>query len=287
MLLRLVSLWRVSVALCLPPNHPEAGKSLAALRDRAMVERFAPIRVIVFLLLAACGALCQTERPSVDLAEGGDSNSQKGTWKSLPDAPSVLLPTKADRFQAFVVEARSRLTPATVGINAVLMRETDPRPVTPRLQPSFGTSYKRVLTGNGSSTFFDRYLYPSVLKQNLRYQPSTGNGLVSRASYAASRIFITRDDSGKGRLNSSYFLGALTSVAIHTAYRPYWARSSSATFNNFGSTIGSDAGFNLFREFGPGIRKLVKGHPAKTGSGIEDRITHDQKPGGVVSGAAR
>src|SRR5712692_1802688 len=50
-------------------------------------------------------------------------------------------------------------------------------------------------------------------------------------------------------------LGALTSVAIATAYRPYWARSTSATFRTFGSTIGSDAGINLFHEFGPGIRQ--------------------------------
>jgi hypothetical protein len=133
------------------------------------------------------------------------------------------------------------------------------------------------------STFFDRYLYPSLLEQHLSYHPSASSGFVGRASYAASRIFVTSDDSGKRRLNSSYFLGALTSVAIHTAYRPYWTRSTSATFNNFGSTIGSDAGINLFHEFGPAIRQLIRGHPSQTGSGIGERITHDQKPRGVVS----
>jgi hypothetical protein len=279
--------------VCFPPNHPGAGKSLAAWGNRAIVKRIAPIHVIVFLLLAACGALCQNERPSVDLLEAGNSNSpevqrqEKGAWKSFPDAPSALLPTQGDRFQAFLVEARSPLTRAAVGINAVLMRETDLGHVTPGLQPSFSSSYKRAPTGRGSSTFFGRYLYPSLLKQNLHYHPSTSSGFVGRASFAASRIFITRDDSGKGRLNSSYFLGALTSVAIHTAYRPYWARSTSATFNNFGSTIGSDAGINLFHEFGPGIRQLVKGHLPKAGSEIGGRITHDQKPRGVVSSAAR
>ncbi|MGA8619117.1 MAG: hypothetical protein WB660_11445 [Candidatus Sulfotelmatobacter sp.] len=70
----------------------------------------------------------------------------------------------------------------------------------------------------------------------------------------------------------------LTSVAVHTAYRPYWARSPSATFSNFGSTIGSDAGVNLFHEFGPGIQHLVKGHTPKFVSKIEERITSDQTP---------
>jgi hypothetical protein len=88
---------------------------------------------------------------------------------------------------------------------------------------------------------------PSSLKQSLRYHPSGDSRLMGRATYAASRIFIMRDDSGKGRLNTSYFLGALTSVAVSTAYRPHWACSSSATFNNFGSTIGPRQGRNFLK----------------------------------------
>ena len=71
---------------------------------------------------------------------------------------------------------------------------------------------------------------------------------------------------------------ALTSVAIATAYRPYWARSTSATFNNFGTTIGSDAGINVLHEFGPGIRQMVKAHTPKFVSRIEEHITGDQFP---------
>src|ERR1700722_15815191 len=56
-------------------------------------------------------------------------------------------------------------------------------------------------------------------------RPEPFFGCIPR-SHAASRSFITRTDSGKKRLNTSYFLGVLTSVAIHTAYRPYWTRSS-------------------------------------------------------------
>jgi hypothetical protein len=122
-----------------------------------------------------------------------------------------------------------------------------------------------------------------LLKQNLRYLPSTSSNFMNRATYAASRIFITRDDSGKGRLNTSYFLGVLTSVASAAANRPYWARSSSETFNNFGSTIGSDAGMNVFHEFGPGIRQMVKGLTPKFLSRIEERITHDQTARNIVS----
>ena len=203
------------------------------------------------------------------------------TWRSLPDAPSsVQLPTRAEKLQTFVNEARSPLT-------AGAMRETALGHVTPGPQPSFTAPYKAVLIQKESNTFFGRYLFPSSLKQHLRYRSSTSGSFMGRATDAASRIFVARDDSGKGRLNTSYFLGVLTSVAIHTAYRPYWARSTSATFNNFGSTMGSDAGMNLFHEFGPGIQQMVRGHAPKFVSEIGERITDDQTPKDVVSTPAK
>src|ERR1035438_4292696 len=83
----------------------QPNKSFAALQDRVMVKRTAPIRVITFLLLAACGALCQ-KRPSADLLPGlqfDGSNSPKmqsqemQPWRSLPDAPSSIQPRSEER----------------------------------------------------------------------------------------------------------------------------------------------------------------------------------------------
>ena len=261
-----------------------------------MVKRIAPIRVVSFFLLAACGALCQSNRPSADLLRGlqfDGSNSpelqreEMCTWSSLPDAPSVLLPTQAERFHAFVDEAPSPLRVGAVDINAGVMREKELGQATPRLQPGLTASYKAVLIPEQPSTFFDKYLYPSLRKQGPLYYPATSGSFVGRATDAVSGIFITRNVAGKRRLNTSYFLGALTSAAIHTADRPYWARSTSATFNNFGSTIGRGAGINLFREFGPGIRQMVKGHAPKFESRVEERIAKDQTTKEVVSIPAR
>ena len=250
------------------------------------MTRFVTIRAVTFVLLAACGALCQ-QRPSADLLQQlqlDDSNAPQVqrqvilTWSSLPDAPSsVQPPTPAERFHTFVNEARSPLTFGPLGasgVNAGAMRETGPGHVTPGLRPSFVPRYEAAFTQEDSSSFLDKYLVPSLLKRNLRYHPSTSASFMGRASDAASRILITRDDSGKARLNTSYFLGVLTSVAIHTAYRPYWTRSGSETFNNFGSTIGSDAGRNLFHEFQPGIMLIVKGHTPKFVSRFGAAITN-------------
>ena len=260
-----------------------------------MVKRIARIRVISFVLLAPCVGFSQSGHLPADLVQelqldGLNSpavqRQEMHTWRSLPDAPSVHPGTGAEKFQTFVDEARSPLILGAVGINAGLMRETE-LGVIPRPQPDLIDLYKVVLIQKESSAFFGKYLYPSLLKQDPRYYPSTSRSFLGRATYAASRILITRNDSGERRLNTSYFLGVLTSVAIATAYRPYWARSPSTTFKAFGSTIGSDAGVNLLHEFGPGIRQMVKSRTPKFVSRIEERITHDQTPRDVVYTPAR
>ena len=254
--------------------------------------RIAPIRVMSFFLLAACAVLGQSERPFADLLQWDRSNSlevqhqEMQAWRSLPDAPSVQPSIQAANFRTFVEEARSPVYPGTTRINAGVTSETELGHVTSGLPGSFTDPHKAVFAQKKSGTFFGKYVYPSLLKRKLRYHPSTSGSFMGRATYAVSHIFVTRDESGKGRLNTSYFLEVLTLVAAHTAHRPYWARSSSATFNNFGSTIGSDAGMNLFHEFEPGMRQMAKGHTPKFVSRIEGRIAH-QDPREVVSSPAR
>src|SRR6266436_739997 len=193
--------WSAKVGVCFQPNCRAAQKSVAALQNLAMAKRIAPIRVMSFFLLAACGALCQSECPSADLLQGlefdgSDSHELQRQeihmWESLPDAPSVPPPTQAEKFRTFVYEARSPLTLGAVGVTARVMRETELGRPTPGPQPSLTALYKAVLIQKESSAFFGKYLYPSLLKQDPRYYPSTSAGFLGRATYAVSRILITR-----------------------------------------------------------------------------------------------
>ena len=274
------------------------------------MKRIKPISVMSFLLLAVCGALCQSERPSADLLQGAEYDGpdshelqrlESPTRKSFPDAPSAQPPTQAEnfralvdearsplkfgaaqpptqaeKFRAFLDEARSPLTFGAAGVNTSIMHLTEVGGLSSGREASLTELYKGALIQKESSAFFSKYLYPALLKQDSRYHHSSSPSFWGRVMYAASRTVITRNDSGKATLNTSYFLGMLTSVAIATAYRPYWTRSTSATFKTFASTIGSDAGINILHEFEPGIRQIVNGHTPKFVSRIEERITNDQ-----------
>jgi hypothetical protein len=218
-----------------------------------------PIRIISFLLLAACGAPCQ-------------QGQEKRAWSSLPDAPSLQASAQAEIFRTLAGEATSPLILGAVGINWGVTREAELTSLNRAAQRGFTVLYTAQPTRKEPNDFLGKYLYPSLLKRSLDYRPSSGGSVMGRATYAASRIFVTHDGSGKGRLNTSYFLEVLSSAAMHTAYRPYWRRGVSEPFSDFGSTIGNDAGMNLFHEFGPGLQQMMKSHAPRFVSRIEERL---------------
>jgi hypothetical protein len=205
-----------------------------------MVRRIAPIGVVSFVLLAACGAFCQ----SAD--------------QSFPDAPSAQIPAGTQGFNISEKFQTSRFW-ATGGAER------------PMADGGF-SPVDKTFSRKDSSTVFDKYLYPSPVKLRSAYQLSGSGTLLGRATYAASRIFVTQDETGKGRLNTSYLLRTLTSVAAETASRPYWRRSGAQPFSDFGSTVGNDAGMNLLHEFAPNLQEVMKSHAPRFVSNMAARI---------------
>jgi len=204
----------------------------------------------------------------------------------LPDAPSPQTLNPADSFLEVSELGHSPLIVSQAGVNPAVVRETHTGVVLPEA-PSATFLYKavplqnvelRTETPNKGDTFFSKYLNSSTLNETSRYQPSSHDKLMDRATDAASRIFVTRDESGKRKLNTNYFLRVLTSVAADSASRRYRARSGAAPLTDFGSTIGSDAGRNLLHEFGPGIRQVVTSHMPAFVFRLQDRVVRQQSP---------
>jgi len=178
--------------------------------------------------------------------------------ESLPDAPRVQPATRTEKFHAFIEDAASPLAMGVIAFDVNMMRTEDDSRF--GRHPGLMTLYGEAALEKESNFFFDKYFYPSLLKQDPRYYPSASKGLFDRATYAATRIFITRKDSGGATLNTSYFLGTMTSSIVAAAYRPYWRRSNTDIIKDFGSSIGSDIGMNIFHEFWPGIKQALFSH---------------------------
>jgi len=209
-----------------------------------MLKRIAPIGVVSFALWAASAALCQNPP------------------ESLPDAPSAQLQPHQQNLNAIVEKARAPLNQDETAANVQMMRRSE-----------FALISSAASSKKQPDTISRKYLSPSSLKPLSSQSQSTAS-LMGRATHAASGIILSRDESGKARLNTSYLLRALTSVAADTASRPYWRRSVGEPFSDFGSTVGSDAGMKVWHEFSPGFQQLMKSHAPKFVSRIEQRIGH-------------
>ncbi len=209
-----------------------------------MLKRIAPIGVVSFALWSASAALCQNPR------------------ESLPDAPSAQFQPQQQDLKAIVEQVRAPLNPSETAADIEMVR-----------RPEFALISSPATSKKQPDTIFRKYLLPSPLKPLT--SPSQGNvSLMGRATHAASGIIVARDETGRARLNTSYLLRALTSVAADTASRPYWRRSTGEPFSDFGSTVGSDAGMKVWHEFSPGFQQLMKSHAPKFVSRIEQRIGH-------------
>ena len=217
-----------------------------------MVKRIAAAGVVTFVLWAACGAVGQNA-------------------DSLPDAPSVQAATRAPEFNVFAEQTHSPFTQT----HSPFKFEGARLPAAMRPN-AFGDPDKKARAQKPPDAFFAKYLSIASAKQKPSDRAAGGDGLMGRATHAAAGIFFTRDDSGRGRVNTAYFLRALTLAASDTASRPYWRRSAAEPFSDFGSTVGNDAGMNLLHEFGPGIQHVVKSHaPRFVARIIGDRLGHN------------
>jgi hypothetical protein len=245
-----------------------------------MAQRIA-IRVASFCLLGASAAFCQSIYPSSDVVQ----ESQESQGKSanppvdqrlytdlpdgLPDAPSALVGSQTD---ASLGVRREGLGAANAELKSLAANSgliADPATLPPL---SRALLFRSAPPQKEFGGFFRKYLDISPSRQDSRYHASSKDTLLGRATDAASRIFVTRDEFGNRRLNTSYLVGVLTAVAVHSASRPYWARSNSMPLSDFGSAVGNDAGMNLMHEFGPGLRQAVAGHMPSFVFRLEKRI---------------
>ena len=202
-----------------------------------MVTRFATVGVASFALLLACGAECQNVRSSLP----------------IPDAPSAQIANQTQNLHGFAEKVRSPLKfqdGFAADSRAALRQEWSEH----RSGEQYGG--QRYGSEGESST---EYLYPSSpTRQGTGGASESDASLMGRATHAASRMIITRDNSGKIRLNTPYLLRTLTYVAKDTASTPYWRRSPGEPVSDFGAAVGDDAGMNVLHEFAPGIQQLMK-----------------------------
>lgn len=123
----------------------------------------------------------------------------------------------------------------------------------------YGKRYGADIADTATTQFFGVGVYPSIFHTDPRYYRVGSGGFFSRGWYAATRVLVTRTDSGRHIFNAPEILAAATASGISRSYYPSDERNAGDFAYSMGSRIAFDAAYNLAKEFWPDVRKHVFG----------------------------
>lgn len=110
----------------------------------------------------------------------------------------------------------------------------------------FGASVAR----DSSETIFSDSVLAPILREDPRYyRLGPGHSFLSRVSYAATRVVMTRGDSGAATVNFSLLGGNLAGAALTQAYYPARNTGLGPTMKTYGASLGGSAVGFVFDEF--------------------------------------
>lgn len=239
---------------------------------------------IIMVLLTACPALGQEQLTAALSARvrAPDLASPEAN-KSLPIEPNPQPVVSNDRLffalpnfltvestqklqpltpqQKFKLVARSTFDPIEVplyGLRAGLMQAENRPSSYGQGLAGYGKRYALTFADCTINNFIADAMFPSLLHQDPRYYRLAHGPKRRRLTYAASRIFVARADSGVNQFNYSEIFGTAVASSISTyGYHPPEDRS----LGGFASTWGSQIAFHTFtlvmREFWPDIHRKL------------------------------
>ena len=208
-----------------------------------------------------------------------DSSSQRLGF-ALPNFLTVqngahLPPLTAG--QKFKVVARGSFDPvnfAWYGLLAGINQADNAEPQYGQGWAGYGKRYATSWADGVIENFMVGAVLPSVFRQDPRFYQAGEGSFGHRFGYAASRIFVTRGDSGHRQFNISEVLGSALSASISTfSYHPkstyqstptnpHMFIPSDRTLSNASEVwvtqLGTDAATLVIKEFWPDVARKIK-----------------------------
>jgi hypothetical protein len=141
---------------------------------------------------------------------------------------------------------------------------------TPKYGPG-GMAYgKRFFAANAdfaTQNFFSAGVLANLLHQDPRYyRKGPGTSIPKRIIYSASRVVITRNDSGVTAFNASGVFGTVMGIAASNLYYPAASRRTDVMLGRLMTSFNGGVMGNLMSEFWPDLEKL------------QNRIFHRKHP---------
>ncbi len=119
----------------------------------------------------------------------------------------------------------------------------------------YAKRYAGAFADNAVGNYFTEAAFPVLFKQDPRYfRMGPEFGFWKRIGYSASRVIVTRADSGATQFNFSEIVGNGAAASVAAFYYPPSSRHPEEVCEKWALNVGSDAGFNILKEFWPDMR---------------------------------
>ena len=182
------------------------------------------------------------------------------TLEKAGDAPPL---TAADKFK---MTARGAFDPMQVAFIGIQTGIGDAQGHDSGYGAGVEGYSKRLAVHFADSTienFMTRAIMPTVLHEDPRYYQKGSGGFWRRSSYAVSRIFVTRTDSGATTFNFSEILGSGSAASISAySYHLPGDHNLGSVASIWGTQVAYDALSYWLKEFWPDLRRKVTRHHA-------------------------
>jgi hypothetical protein len=138
----------------------------------------------------------------------------------------------------------------------------------------YGKRYASEWADGSIENFMVAAVFPSVLHQDPRFYQSGKGSFWHRVAYAASRIVVTRSDSGQTAFNASEIFGSVSAAAISTySYHPRDERTVGNTAKVWVTQMGLDTFTYNIKEFWPDIHRYFARKKPQAATAATDPTT--------------
>jgi len=209
-------------------------------------------RTLLTSCLLAGGLACFGQTPDPPKA-AEPAPSDAAPAARLSSAPLVYVPmTQAERARRYAKSLFSLEAIGRAAAGAGLQQWTN----TPREWGQGAEGYgRRFANSFGENVVRQTITYgmSSALDEDNRYFASERTGFGSRTTYAVESTFLARRSDGTRRLSYSRITGLVATAFISRAWQPPSERGVGHAAGSLGTTVGTEIGFNIAREFLPSL----------------------------------
>lgn len=250
------------------------------------------ICALAFVLLSSCGTRSYAEAdgkeaavrpevaglpddPSVVAQQGKASTSAAAGEQQPTEAPQQTrrilgvmpnfnavsadsTPPPQTTKEKFVIAARNSFDYSSILLSAIqsgVSMGTNSYPEFHQGAAGYGRYFYHTLLDTADENFMVSGLWPVIFRQDNRFYTREHGSFGRRAFYAATRVLVTRSDSGTNVFNASEIIGAGAASGLSTVYYPDPYRTWTKVGQRWLTSCLIDSANFTFKEFWPDINQ--------------------------------